>query len=109
MNRRIRRIAFTASAVTALLLPLSAAPASAAPTNCWVEHGAVVQYAYGNCSSGTGTFAIWVQCHNIWYNQWTGYVTRSTRWHTPDILPSAQVFCVPGLETLTNYGMWRRN
>lgn len=79
MKTRMRRIGFTLGVLVAMLLPLSAAPANAVPTNCW--HTQYNTFVAGNCNSGTGDFRLWALCYDTAWGQ--GYYVAYSGWRKP--------------------------
>jgi hypothetical protein len=77
MKHRSQRIALTATVLGVLLLPLSAGPAAAAPTDCWTNDGVWFPYATAYCSGGTGAYEAWATCmQNFWPYNAAFVVTR---------------------------------
>jgi hypothetical protein len=65
MKRKIASAALVTSLLTALMLPLSAGPAAAAPTGCYAGGGFTFTTAY--CSGGTGAYQAAAICQQSFW------------------------------------------
>lgn len=106
MKRRSKRIALSATVLGLLLLPLSAAPASAAPTGCWANDGVWFPYATAYCAGGTGFYQAWAACKmNFWpYSS----VFVESDWKAAGSQQTAWVWCPAGYRVV-NYGVGLRS
>lgn len=107
MKHGLRRMALTTAALTALLLPLSAAPASAIPTGCSAGGGNT--YATAWCSGGTGYYQVWATCAGtVWPYNWA-FVQSG--WKRVGTWGSAWTTCPPGFDgfVIQDRGWSRKN
>jgi hypothetical protein len=101
MMRRSMRVALTAIAGAATMLPLAAGPAAAAPTGCTAGGGSVYATAY--CSGGTGSYQAWAQCRGtVWPYNWA-FVQSG--WKSAGSGQTAVVFCPISFD---GYVVWTR-
>ena len=106
MKRRSKRIVLTATVFSVLLLPLSAGPAAAAPTDCWTNDGVWFPYATAQCSGGTGAYQAWATCLQNFWPYHAAFVESD--WKPAGSHQTAWVWCPAGSRVLT-YGVGLRS
>ncbi|UPU42747.1 hypothetical protein [Rhodococcus qingshengii] len=72
MKTRISRAVLVVTASLAVLIPVSASTASAAPTGCTTGGGNAYSTAY--CSGGSGRYWAWANCKMTTWPYWTATV-----------------------------------
>jgi len=71
MKHPVRRI-WLIGLLAVMLMPITAAPAMAYPTDCSATKAATMPVVYANCYSGNGYYRAWAQCRSGgWY--WMAY------------------------------------
>jgi hypothetical protein len=107
-----QRILLLLLALTALTTSISgglvatAPPAAAAPTGCtagWMGNG--MTYASAYCSSGTGTYNVWIQCRSSVWPYW--YSFKESAWYRPGTGPAFVMCNAPS--TIVTRGIGLRN
>jgi hypothetical protein len=72
MKRRIASLALATSLFTALMVPLGAGPAAAAPNGCWAGGGYTYTTAY--CSGGSGYYQAYAVCKQTFWPYFSAFV-----------------------------------
>ncbi|ACL42402.1 hypothetical protein Achl_4451 (plasmid) [Pseudarthrobacter chlorophenolicus A6] len=89
MKRKLTSLALGTAVVTALMLPLSAGPASAAPNGCYAGGG--YTYATAFCSGGTGSYQAYAVCFQSYWPFFQTFVQSD--WKRAGSGQTAWVWC----------------
>lgn len=92
MKRKLTSLALGTALAAAMMLPLSAAPASAAPNGCYAGGGGTYATAY--CSGGTGAYQAYAVCFQTYWPFFHKFVESD--WKSARSGHTAWVWCPLG-------------